>query len=91
MKTGIARITKCNEILNSNMFVFSPKWTDIFAGENDNAEVIWQSQGQSRAEYDFMGVYRWYCDADPTAPLPPFMVEKNMMNQFGGHIQGCQA
>jgi hypothetical protein len=75
---------ECNEILNSNMFVFAPKWTDIFAGENDNPEVIWQSQGQSRAEYDFMGVYRWYCDADPTAPLPPFMVEKSMMSQFGG-------
>ena len=75
---------QCNEIINSNMFVFSPKWTDIFAGENDNDEVIWQSQGQSRAEYDFMGVYRWYCDADPTAPLPPFMVEKGMMNMFGG-------
>jgi hypothetical protein len=75
---------ECNEIYNSNQFEITPKWTDIFAGENDNEEVIWQSQGQSRAEYDFIGVYRWYCDADPNAPLPPFMVEKGMTSMFGG-------
>lgn len=72
----------CEQIINSGQFKITPRWIDIFAGENDNEEVIWQSQGQSREEYDFMGVYRWYSDNDPTAPTPPFMVEKKLSDKF---------
>ncbi|MFN8207981.1 MAG: RagB/SusD family nutrient uptake outer membrane protein [Bacteroidales bacterium] len=75
-------VRECNDIIGSGHCTITPKWTDIFAEENDNEEVIWQSQGQSRDKYDFMGVYRWYCDADPTAPLPPFMVEAGMTAMF---------
>ncbi len=72
----------CEAIINSGQFRITPRWIDVFAGENDNEEVIWQSQGQSREEYDFMGVYRWYCDNDPLAPAPPFMVEKKLTDIF---------
>jgi hypothetical protein len=72
----------CDQIINSGQFQITPRWIDIFAEENDNEEVIWQSQGQSREEYDFMGVYRWYSDNDPTAPAPPFMVEKKLTDKF---------
>ena len=72
----------CQAIIDGGLFKITPRWIDIFAGENDNEEVIWQSQGQSREEYDFMGVYRWYCDNDPTAPAPPFMVEKKLTDMF---------
>ncbi len=73
---------ECQEIIEGNQFKITTKWVDIFAEENNNEEVIWQSQGQSRDNYDFMGVYRWYCDADPDAPQPPFMVEAGMTNAF---------
>jgi starch-binding outer membrane protein, SusD/RagB family len=73
---------ECQDILDGNQFKITSKWVNIFAEENDNEEVIWQSQGQSRDKYDFMGVYRWYCDADPDAPQPPFMVEVGMTNMF---------
>lgn len=73
---------ECHEIITSSQFAITPRWIDIFAGEADNEEVIWQSQGQSREEYDFMGVYRWYCDSDPEAPAPPFMVEKVATDRF---------
>ena len=72
----------CQAIIDGGLFKITPRWIDIFAGENDNEEVIWQSQGQSREEYDFIGVYRWYCDNDPTAPAPPFMVEKKLTDMF---------
>jgi hypothetical protein len=72
----------CQAIIDGGQFKITPRWIDIFAGENDNEEVIWQSQGQSREEYDFIGVYRWYCDNDPTAPAPPFMVEKKLTDMF---------
>ena len=76
--------SECEEIINNGPFVMATKWTDVFGfnTDNDNPEVIWQSQGQSRQEYDFMGVYRWYCDADPEAPAPPFMVEKKLKDAF---------
>ena len=75
---------ECNDIINNGQFIMASKWTDIFGfnTENDNSEVIWQSQGQSRQEYDFIGVYRWICDADPDAPAPPFMVEKKLKDAF---------
>ncbi len=73
---------ECQDIIDGNQFKITAKWVNIFAGENDNEEVIWQSQGQGRDKYDFMGVYRWYCDADPLAPQPPFMVEVGMTNMF---------
>ncbi len=72
----------CEAIIASNQFVITARWIDIFAGENDNEEVIWQSQGQSRTEYDFMGVYRWYCEDVPSDPAPPFMVENILTNMF---------
>lgn len=72
----------CQAIIDGGQYKITPRWIDIFAGENDNEEVIWQSQGQSREEYDFMGVYRWYSDNDPDAPAPPFMVEKKLTDMF---------
>ena len=72
----------CNTIIAGNQFAITPRWVDIFAGENNNEEVIWQSQGQSREEYDFMGVYRWYCEDVPSDPAPPFMVEKSLTDMF---------
>jgi hypothetical protein len=76
----------CQQIIEGNQFVLTEKWTDIFysemGGNNDNEEVIWQSQGQSRAQYDFIGVYRWFCDTDPDAPTPQFRVEPGMLNMF---------
>jgi starch-binding outer membrane protein, SusD/RagB family len=73
---------ECEDILNSGKFKITKKWVDLFLNENDNEEVIWQSQGESRDKYDFMGVYRWYCDAEPDGPLPPFMVEKGLTSKF---------
>jgi len=73
---------ECDDIINSGQFAMATRWINIFAGENNDAEVIWQSQGQSREQYDFMGVYRWFCDADPDAPAPPFMVEKKLTDKF---------
>jgi hypothetical protein len=76
----------CQAIISGNQFVLTPKWTDIFSsemgGNNDNEEVIWQSQGQSRTQYDFMGVYRWFCDTDPDLPTPQFKVEAGLLNMF---------
>ncbi len=76
----------CQGIINSNQFLMTPRWTDIFysemGGNNDNKGVIWQSQGQSRSQYDFMGVYRWYCDTDPDSPNPQFKVEAGMLLMF---------
>jgi hypothetical protein len=73
---------ECSAIINGNQFKMAERWITIFDGENNDPEVIWQAQGQSRQEYDFIGVYRWYCDADAAQPLPPFMVEKKMQNAF---------
>ncbi len=73
---------ECDAIVKSNQFKMAERWIKIFDGENDDPEVIWQAQGQSRQEYDFIGVYRWYCDADAAQVLPPFMVEKKLQNAF---------
>jgi starch-binding outer membrane protein, SusD/RagB family len=73
---------ECDAIVKSNQFKMAERWITIFDGENDDPEVIWQAQGQSRQEYDFIGVYRWYCDADAAQALPPFMVEKKLQNTF---------
>jgi len=73
---------ECEDIISSNQFVMAERWITIFAGENNDPEVIWQAQGQSREEYDFIGVYRWYCDANATQALPPFMVERKLTNAF---------
>ena len=72
----------CDAIIASNLFAITPRWIDVFDGENNNEEVIWQSQGQSREEYDFTGVYRWYCEDVPSDPAPPFMVENNLTNMY---------
>jgi len=77
-----AAYAECDAIVKSNQFKMADRWITIFDGENDDPEVIWQAQGQSRQEYDFIGVYRWYCDADAAQPLPPFMIEKKMQNAF---------
>jgi starch-binding outer membrane protein, SusD/RagB family len=77
-----AAYKECDAILKGNQFKMAERWITIFDGENDDPEVIWQAQGQSRQEYDFIGVYRWYCDADAAQALPPFMVEKVMQNAF---------
>ncbi len=77
-----AAYTECDAITKSDQFKMAERWITIFDGENDDPEVIWQAQGQSRQEYDFIGVYRWYCDADAAQALPPFMVEKKMQNAF---------
>ena len=73
---------ECDAIIKSNQFAMAERWINIFDGESDDSEVIWQAQGQSRQEYDFIGVYRWYCDADAAQVLPPFMVEKKLQNAF---------
>jgi hypothetical protein len=73
---------ECKAIVESNQFKMAERWINIFVGENNDPEVIWQAQGQSREEYDFIGVYRWYCDANPDQAMPPFMVEKNLTNAF---------
>ncbi|MCF8358165.1 MAG: RagB/SusD family nutrient uptake outer membrane protein [Prolixibacteraceae bacterium] len=73
---------ECKAIVESNQFNMAERWINIFAGENNDPEVIWQAQGQSREEYDFIGVYRWYCDANAGQALPPYMVEKNLTNAF---------
>jgi hypothetical protein len=75
---------ECSAIVESNQFKMADRWINIFAGENNDPEVIWQAQGQSREEYDFIGVYRWYCDANSEQALPPFMVEKSLVNAFDG-------
>jgi starch-binding outer membrane protein, SusD/RagB family len=73
---------ECKAIVESNQFKMADRWINIFAGENNDPEVIWQAQGQSREEYDFIGVYRWYCDANAEQPLPPYMVERKLINAF---------
>ena len=77
-----AAYVECDAIIKSNQFVLAERWINIFDGENDDPEVIWQAQGQSRQEYDFIGVYRWFCDADAAQVLPPLMVEKKLQNAF---------
>lgn len=73
---------ECQDIIDQGGYVMAEKWINIFAGENNDPEVIWQSQGQSRAEYNFMGIYRWFCDAEPDNPDPQFMVEKKISGKF---------
>jgi hypothetical protein len=65
-------------VINSQQFEMVEKWTEIWYGENNSREAIWQSQGQSRDQYEMIGVYRWYCDADPTQ----FGVEKSVSKDF---------
>jgi starch-binding outer membrane protein, SusD/RagB family len=77
-----AAYAECEAIVNSSQFKMAERWINIFDGENNDPEVIWQAQGQSREEYDFIGVYRWYCDANAEQAMPPFMVEKNLLNAF---------
>lgn len=65
-------------VIASGQFEFIEKWTEIWAGENNSKEAIWQSQGQSRDQYEMIGVYRWFCDADPTQ----FGVENSVSKDF---------
>lgn len=73
---------ECQNIIDYGGYPMATRWINIFAGENNDPEVIWQSQGQSRAEYNFMGIYRWFCDAEPDNPDPQFMVEKSTLQMF---------
>lgn len=73
---------ECQDIIDYGGYPMASRWISIFAGENNDPEVIWQSQGQSRAEYNFMGIYRWFCDAEPDNPDPQFMVEKKLTDKF---------
>lgn len=75
------------DIIDYGGYPMASRWINIFAGENNDPEVIWQSQGQSRAEYNFMGIYRWFCDAMPDDPTPQFMVEKKLTDMFGQPYQ----
>jgi starch-binding outer membrane protein, SusD/RagB family len=77
-----AAYAECEAILGATQFKMAERWINIFVGENNDPEVIWQAQGQSREEYDFIGVYRWYCDANSEQATPPFMVEKKLVNAF---------
>jgi hypothetical protein len=73
---------ECQDIIEYGGYPMATRWINIFAGENNDPEVIWQSQGQSRAEYNFMGIYRWFCDAEPDNPDPQFMIEKGTTDMF---------
>jgi hypothetical protein len=73
---------ECQDIIDNGGYMLAERWINIFADENNDPEVIWQSQGQSRAEYNFMGIYRWFCDAEPDNPEPQFMAEKKLTSTY---------